>query len=166
MAIILRLKAGSPNGLTETPAGAMHASNRRRRLLASRRGVPCTALLTKQTPPPHVRSAPFNSGMIAPGNHNFERFAAPCNTLSGEAGALRASGSPSWRPLQGAADTVGLQQPTGYTPSVSPFGLTAPPEVEPRVLRTRERREAKSLPYSWRCKTTGARHPARYTRSG
>ena len=33
-----------------------------------------------------------------------------------------------------------LQQPTGYTPSVSPFGLTAPPEVEPRVLRTGERR--------------------------
>ncbi len=30
-------RAGSPNGLTETPAGAMQASNRRRRLLASRR---------------------------------------------------------------------------------------------------------------------------------
>ena len=28
-----------------------------------------------------------------------------------------------------------LQQPTGYTPSVSPFGLTAPPKVEPRALR-------------------------------
>ena len=46
----------------------------------------------EQTPPPHVRSAPFNSGMIAPGNHNFERFAALCNTLPGEAGALRTSG--------------------------------------------------------------------------
>ena len=44
----------------------------------------------------------FNSGMIATGNHNFERFAALCNT----------------------------------------------PKVEPRVLRTRERREAKSLPYN------------------
>ena len=36
---------------------------------------------------------PFNSGMIATGNHNFERFAALCNTLPGEARALRASGS-------------------------------------------------------------------------
>ena len=33
---------------------------------------------------------PFNSGMIATGNHNFERFAALCNTLPGEAWALRA----------------------------------------------------------------------------
>ena len=32
----------------------------------------------------------FNSGMIATGNHNFERFAALCNTLPGEAWALRA----------------------------------------------------------------------------
>ena len=46
----------------------------------------------EQTPPPHVRSAPFNSGMIAPGNHNFERFAALCNTLPGEARVLRTSG--------------------------------------------------------------------------
>ena len=28
--------------------------------------------------------------MIATGNHNFERFAALCNTLPGEAWALRA----------------------------------------------------------------------------
>ena len=27
---------------------------------------------------------PFNSGMIAPGNHHFERFAALCNTPEGE----------------------------------------------------------------------------------
>ena len=33
---------------------------------------------------------PLNSGMIATGNHNFERFAALCNTLSGEPRALRA----------------------------------------------------------------------------
>ena len=46
----------------------------------------------EQTPPPHVRSAPFNSGMIATGNHNFEKFAALCNTLSGEARVLRTSG--------------------------------------------------------------------------
>ena len=35
----------------------------------------------------------FNSGMIATGNHNFERFAALCNTLSGAPRALRAE----WR---------------------------------------------------------------------
>jgi hypothetical protein len=46
------------------------------------------------TPPPHVRSAPFNSGMIATGNHNFERFAALCNTLPGEARALCATDFP------------------------------------------------------------------------
>ena len=33
----------------------------------------------------------FNSGMIATGNHNFERFAALCNTLPGEARALCAN---------------------------------------------------------------------------
>ena len=32
----------------------------------------------------------FISGMIATGNHNFEKFAALCNTLSGEPRALRA----------------------------------------------------------------------------
>ena len=36
---------------------------------------------------------PFNIGMIATGNHNFERFAALCNTLPGEAWALRAVGA-------------------------------------------------------------------------
>ena len=34
----------------------------------------------------------FNSGMIATGNHNFERFAALCNTLSGEPRRLRRMG--------------------------------------------------------------------------
>ena len=53
MAIILRLKAGSPNGLTEAPAGAMQASNRRRRLLASRRGG---YTLSLQTNPSASRS--------------------------------------------------------------------------------------------------------------
>ena len=45
------------------------------------------------TAPPSVSPfglTAFNSGMIATGNHNFERFAALCNTLPGEAGALRA----------------------------------------------------------------------------
>ena len=32
----------------------------------------------------------FNRGMIATGNHNFEKFAALCNTLSGAPRALRA----------------------------------------------------------------------------
>ena len=82
----------------------------------------------EQTPPPHVRSAPFNSGMIAPGNHHFERFAALCNTLPGEARRLRRSGT-------GCGGSHRLQQPTWYTPSVSPFGLPAPSEREPRALR-------------------------------
>ena len=34
----------------------------------------------------------FNRGMIATGNHNFEKFAALCNTLSGEPRRLRRSG--------------------------------------------------------------------------
>ena len=35
----------------------------------------------------------------------------------------------------GTQKNFSLQQPKYYTPSVSPFGLTAPPEVEPRALR-------------------------------
>ena len=35
----------------------------------------------------------------------------------------------------GTQKNFSLQQPKYYTPSVSPFGLTAPPEVEPRRLR-------------------------------
>ena len=34
----------------------------------------------------------FNRGMIATGNHNFEKFAALCNTLSGEPRRLCRSG--------------------------------------------------------------------------
>ena len=99
----------------------------------------------------------FNSGMIATGNHNFEKFAALCNTLSGEPRRLRRNGSPSWRPLQRQCRIMNSYHSTQYTPSGSPFGLPAPPEVEPRVLRTRKRREAKSLPYGWRCETIGTR---------
>ena len=43
-------------------------------------------------------------------------------------------GSPSWRPLQGAGKTIGLQQPTKYTPSAS-LCSAAPSEREPRRLR-------------------------------
>ncbi len=65
-------------------------------LSESQRG--CRALngamldVVPSTAPPQlrVRSAAFNRGMIATGNHNFERFAALCNTLPGEAWALRA----------------------------------------------------------------------------
>ena len=44
--------------------------------------------------------------MIAPGNHNFERFAALCNTLPGEARALRA-GAYTIHP--GACENPGLR---------------------------------------------------------
>ena len=43
--------------------------------------------------------------------------AAP--TGAGEPRRLRRSGSPSWRPLQGASKTIGLRQPTENTPSAS-----------------------------------------------
>ena len=77
--------AGSPDGLTEGFSRSVYG----------------------QTPPPHVRSAPFNNRMIAPGNHNFERFAALCNTLPGEARALRACGRLRASPTVGAAKTRG-----------------------------------------------------------
>ena len=109
----------------------------------------------------------FNFGMIATGNHNFERFAALCNTPGGsqELKSLWSLpfnvllscvgfGSPSWRPLQGAAEIIGLQQPTGYTPSVSPFGLTAPSGREPRRLCRSGR---PSLPYCKNAKAINAR---------
>ena len=35
----------------------------------------------------------FNFGMIAPGNHNFERFAALCNTPGGSQGEVAAADS-------------------------------------------------------------------------
>ena len=51
-----------------------------------------------------------------------------------------------------------------YTPSAS-LCSAAPSEREPRVLRTRERRAAKSRPYGWRCKTIGTRHSSYHTPS-
>ena len=42
-------------------------------------------------------------------------------------------------PLEGEvaerSEVGGVSRYTNDTPSVSPFGLTAPPEVEPRALR-------------------------------
>ena len=43
-------------------------------------------------------------------------------------------------PYSERCNIIGLRHITRYTPSVSPFGLTAPSEREPRVLRTGERR--------------------------
>ena len=42
----------------------------------------------------------FSSGMIATGNHNFERFAALCNTPKGAPRALRAGVCPYSNPLK------------------------------------------------------------------
>ena len=46
--------AGSPQGLTLAPAGAMQASNRRRRLLASRRGSVVRWLIYANDYPPAI----------------------------------------------------------------------------------------------------------------
>ena len=52
----------------------------------------CLNKVTHDTPSVSPFGLPaFNCGMIATGNHNFERFAALCNTLPGEARALRAA---------------------------------------------------------------------------
>ena len=52
------------------------------------------AYSNQQSTPPQlrVRSAAFNRGMIATGNHNFERFAALCNTPEVEPRRLRCTG--------------------------------------------------------------------------
>ena len=66
--------AGSPNGLTEGVSSVF-----------------CSVPIFRSAPPQlRIRSAAFNSGMIATGNHNFERFAALCNTPKGAPRALRA----------------------------------------------------------------------------
>ena len=56
----------------------------------------------------------FNFGMIATGNHNFERFAALCNTPEVEPRRLRRSGSPGWRPLQAQKLSVYERVVTGW----------------------------------------------------
>ena len=71
--------------------------------------------------------------MIATGNHNFERFAALCNTLSGEPRRLRRSGRLRASPT-GAGETIGYQQQTKRTPSAS-LRSAAPSKREPRRLR-------------------------------
>ena len=82
--------AGSPNGLTEGVP-----SDERTMLQNSTRpyGSSGEAGSIHPTAPPQlrVRSAAFNRGMIATGNHDFERFAALCNTPEGAPRALRAA---------------------------------------------------------------------------
>ena len=69
----------SVNRAVKTPLRL--AKSRLRRLLA------CIAPAGAKVSPFGLPA--FNSGMIAPGNHNFEKFAALCNTLSGAPRALR-----------------------------------------------------------------------------
>ena len=61
-------------------------------------------------------------------------LASLSSSLREGAKAAAPLGSPSWRPLQGAGKTIGLQQPTKYTPSAS-LCSAAPSEREPRRLR-------------------------------
>ena len=58
----------------------------------------------------------FNRGMIATGNHNFEKFAALCNTLSGKPRRLRRSGRLRASPTMGGkgASHRGTAEHTGF----------------------------------------------------
>ena len=85
-----------------------------------------------------LKVSDFHVGWRKPGHipsiqlHSLTNLSPPLISLAtlssfppGEAKAAAPLGSPSWRPLQGAGKTIGLQQPTKYTPS----------EREPRRLR-------------------------------
>ena len=63
----------------------------------------------------------FNCGMIATGNHNFEKFAALCNTLSGEQRRLRRSGRQVGDPYKLKSFWLAV---TNGIPTYSPFTLT------------------------------------------
>ena len=52
--------------------------------------------------------------MIATGNHNFEKFAALCNTLSGEPRRLRRSGRQVGDPYRAYAFIRALAEIRGY----------------------------------------------------
>ena len=60
--------------------------------------------------------------MIATGNHNFERFAALCNTLPGEAWALCAKCVPFNEPLSFVSFGRMLSAPTVRAGKLLPFG--------------------------------------------
>ena len=59
--------------------------------------------------------------MIATGNHNFEKFAALCNTLSGEPRRLRRSGRQVGDPYKLKSFWLAV---TNGIPTYSPFTLT------------------------------------------
>ena len=68
----------------------------------------------------------------------------------GEALSLPKTMQPSGSLNVERCEIIGLYHITEDTPSVSPFGLTAPSKRKPRVLRTRERRAAMmSRPYGY-----------------
>ena len=61
----------------------------------------------------------FNSGMIATGNHNFERFAALCNTPEVEPRALRA-GRSAIQSFQSRISVISVG-PSWYSAVTVPF---------------------------------------------
>ena len=85
-----------------------------------------------------------NFGMIAPGNHNLERFAALCNTPGGSQGAVAGAGSiqrsalfhpPAGgyeHPLRWAYAKPGVHTIQRSAPPQLRVRSAAPPEVEPR----------------------------------
>ena len=79
-------------------------------LAASPRGKPRTqkplaSTICRTLPQPRYAQQLFNFGMIATGNHNFERFAALCNTPGGSQGRFAPAGGYElplrvrWKPL-------------------------------------------------------------------
>ena len=66
---------------------------------------------TEHTPSASLRSAAFNRGMIATGNHHFERFAALCNTPGGSQGVLTFS---VCEPVSGQYRTGRVREPKDW----------------------------------------------------
>ena len=78
---------------------------------------------TGYTPSASLRSAAFNRGMIATGNHHFERFAALCNTPGGSQGVLTFS---VCEPVSGQYRTGRVREPMyWYKPCALLSGGTA-----------------------------------------
>ena len=88
------------------------------------RWKPCAYSNQRGTPPSaSLRSAAFNRGMIATGNHNFERFAALCNTPGGSQGELTFS---VCEPVPGQYRTGRVREPMyWYKPCALLSGGTA-----------------------------------------
>ena len=66
---------------------------------------------TEHTPSASLRSAAFNRGMIATGNHHFERVAALCNTPRGSQGVLTFS---VCEPVSGQYRTGRVREPKNW----------------------------------------------------